>query len=229
MSGRGQHWAEIGESTSVGGILLLCAVHRWLGRWPFRLCVYPVVLVHWLLNGTARRATLQYLRRAHEHLGVPARRPGMWQSLHHFAMFAETMLDKILALGQRYPVDKVTMERQGVLARVKAGEGGLLVTAHLGCLELCQVMADQVPGFRLTALVHTAAASNLGQMLVKICAKDDIPLVNIVRSDAQVAILKAIGATHIVNSSADDFVEQLTAALVEHPDVELVLLLVHLQ
>ena len=50
MSGRGQHWAEIGESTSVGGILLLCAVHRWLGRWPFRVCVYPVVLVHWLLN-----------------------------------------------------------------------------------------------------------------------------------------------------------------------------------
>ena len=48
MSGRGQHWAEIGESTSVGGILLLCAVHRWLGRWPFRVCVYPVVLVHWL-------------------------------------------------------------------------------------------------------------------------------------------------------------------------------------
>src|SRR3546814_21018434 len=51
-----------------------------------------------------------------------------------------------------------------------------------------------------SAIVHTAAASNLGQMLVKICAKDGIPLVNIVRSAAQVAILKGLGAAHVVNS-----------------------------
>ncbi|SEH18574.1 hypothetical protein SAMN05428974_2809 [Sphingopyxis sp. YR583] len=65
------------------------------------------------------------------------------------------------------------------------------------------------------AIVHTAAASNLGQMLVKICAKDGIPLVNIVRSDAQVEILKNIGAQHIVNSSADDFQDRLVDAIVE--------------
>src|SRR3546814_20368198 len=64
-----------------------------------------------------------------------------------------------------------------------------------------------------SALVHTAAASNLGQMLVKICAKDDIPLVNIVRSEAQAELLKAIGATHVVNSSDEDFLDRLTAAL----------------
>lgn len=66
-----------------------------------------------------------------------------------------------------------------------------------------------------SAIVHTAAASNLGQMLVKICAKDGIPLVNIVRSDAQVEILKSIGAQHIVNSSADDFQDRLVDAIVE--------------
>src|SRR3546814_19029488 len=66
-----------------------------------------------------------------------------------------------------------------------------------------------------SAIVHTAAASNLGQMLVKICAKDGIPLVNIVRSDAQVDILKSIGAKYIVNSSADDFMERLIDAIAE--------------
>jgi NADPH:quinone reductase len=66
-----------------------------------------------------------------------------------------------------------------------------------------------------TAIAHTAAASNLGQMLVKICAKDGIPLVNIVRSEAQVALLKGIGATHIVNSAAENFLSDLTDALVE--------------
>jgi NADPH2:quinone reductase len=64
------------------------------------------------------------------------------------------------------------------------------------------------------AIVHTAAASNLGQMLNKICIKDGIDLVNIVRSPAQAAILKNLGATYVVDSSKATFLDDLTAALV---------------
>ena len=66
-----------------------------------------------------------------------------------------------------------------------------------------------------TGLVHTAAASNLGQMLVKICLKDGIPLVNIVRNDEQAAILRGLGATHVVDSSKPSFLEDLTQAIVD--------------
>ena len=66
-----------------------------------------------------------------------------------------------------------------------------------------------------SALVHTAAASNLGQMLVKICAKDGIPLVNVVRSPAQADLLRGIGAVHVADSSAPDFLDTLTAMMVE--------------
>jgi NADPH:quinone reductase-like Zn-dependent oxidoreductase len=65
------------------------------------------------------------------------------------------------------------------------------------------------------ALVHTAAASNLGQMLNKICLKDGIPLVNIVRSKEQADILHRIGAKHVVDSTAPTFIDDLTKALVE--------------
>jgi len=65
------------------------------------------------------------------------------------------------------------------------------------------------------ALVHTAAASNLGQMLNKICLKDGIPLVNIVRSTEQADILRKIGAKHVVDSSSPTFMDDLTGALVE--------------
>jgi NADPH:quinone reductase-like Zn-dependent oxidoreductase len=65
------------------------------------------------------------------------------------------------------------------------------------------------------ALVHTAAASNLGQMLNKICLKDGIPLVNIVRSTEQADILRKIGAKYVVDSSAPNFMDDLTAALTE--------------
>jgi NADPH:quinone reductase-like Zn-dependent oxidoreductase len=63
------------------------------------------------------------------------------------------------------------------------------------------------------AIIHTAAASNLGQMLVKICQEDDLPLVNIVRKAEHVDLLSGLGATHIVNSSDDDFFDQLRAAI----------------
>ena len=65
------------------------------------------------------------------------------------------------------------------------------------------------------ALVHTAAASNLGQMLNKICIKDGIGLVNIVRSKEQADILHKIGAKYVVNSTAPSFMDDLTNALVE--------------
>jgi NADPH2:quinone reductase len=66
-----------------------------------------------------------------------------------------------------------------------------------------------------TALVHTAAASNLGQMLHKVCMQENIGLVNIVRRPQHVDLLKALGARYICNSSAETFLEELTAALVE--------------
>ena len=66
-----------------------------------------------------------------------------------------------------------------------------------------------------SALVHTAAASNLGQMLVKICLADDIPLVNIVRKEEHVELLKNLGAKYICNTSDENFMKNLIDCLVE--------------
>lgn len=65
------------------------------------------------------------------------------------------------------------------------------------------------------ALVHTAAASNLGQMLNKICQKDGIDLVNIVRKPEQEALLRGIGAKYVCSTSSPTFLEDLTQALVD--------------
>ena len=63
------------------------------------------------------------------------------------------------------------------------------------------------------ALVHTAAASNLGQMLNRICLEDGIALVNVVRKPEQAALLRSQGATFVVDTSASDFAEALLAAI----------------
>jgi NADPH2:quinone reductase len=64
-----------------------------------------------------------------------------------------------------------------------------------------------------SALVHTAAASNLGQMLVKLCIKDGVPLVNIVRKPDQEELLKSLGAVHVCNSESPSFSTDLVEAL----------------
>ena len=66
-----------------------------------------------------------------------------------------------------------------------------------------------------SALAHTAAASNLGQMLQKICLADGVELVNIVRKPEQVGLLKGLGANHVCNSSEPDFMASLTDAFAQ--------------
>jgi NADPH:quinone reductase len=64
-----------------------------------------------------------------------------------------------------------------------------------------------------TALVHTAAASNLGQMLNKLCLEDEVPLVNIVRKPEQEDLLRSIGAVHVCNSGSPTFMKDLIEAI----------------
>src|ERR1700760_1182182 len=92
-----------------------------------------------------------------------------------------------------------------------AAEGASCFVNPLTALAMTEMMSRG--GHK--ALVHTAAASNLGQMLNKICIKDGIGLVNIVRSSEQAGILKQIGAKHIVDSTAPSFIDDLSAALIE--------------
>jgi NADPH:quinone reductase-like Zn-dependent oxidoreductase len=92
-----------------------------------------------------------------------------------------------------------------------AAEGASCFVNPLTALGMTETMRRE--GHK--ALVHTAAASNLGQMLNKICIKDGIPLVNIVRSKEQTDILHKIGAKYVVDSTAPTFMDDLTNALVE--------------
>jgi NADPH:quinone reductase-like Zn-dependent oxidoreductase len=90
-----------------------------------------------------------------------------------------------------------------------AADGASMFVNPLTALAMVETMRREGH----TALVHTAAASNLGQMLNKICIADGVPLVNIVRSAEQAKILSDIGATFIVDSRAEDFQAKLTDAV----------------
>jgi NADPH:quinone reductase len=90
-----------------------------------------------------------------------------------------------------------------------AEEGAALFINPLTALGFIETMRTE--GHR--AIVYAPAASNLGKMLIRICKADGIDLVNIVRSPEQVALLRDLGATHVVDSSAGSFRDDLTEAI----------------
>ncbi|WP_375426921.1 zinc-binding dehydrogenase [uncultured Sphingomonas sp.] len=92
-----------------------------------------------------------------------------------------------------------------------AADGASMFVNPLTALAMVETMRAEGH----TALIHTAAASNLGRMLNRICLADGVELVNIVRSAEQAAILREIGARHIVDSTAENFREALTDAVAE--------------
>jgi NADPH2:quinone reductase len=125
---------------------------------------------------------------------------------------AQALLGKVVATNngmfathRKLPVGAVRALPEGRTAE----EGASSFVNPMTALSFVETMRAE----KHTAIVHTAAASNLGQMLVKICAADGVPLVNIVRRPAQVTQLRELGAQYVVDSSAPTFAADLVEAI----------------
>ncbi len=128
---------------------------------------------------------------------------------------AQALVGKTVATlgGAMYAQFKVASADQCLVLHegTTAAEGASCFVNPLTVLGMVETM--RLEGH--TALAHTAAASNLGQMLQKVCTNEGIALVNIVRRPEHVDLLRGIGAEHVVDSSKASFREDLTAALAE--------------
>jgi len=128
---------------------------------------------------------------------------------------AQALLGKTVALlgGAMYAQYRTLSEDQCLVLPpgTKPAEGASCFVNPLTALGMTETMRRE--GHK--ALVHTAAASNLGQMLNRICIKDGIALVNIVRKPEQAQLLRDAGAKHVCNSASPNFMDELTQALVD--------------
>ncbi len=128
---------------------------------------------------------------------------------------AQALLGKLVAgIGGAMYAQYRTLKAADVLvlpAEATAADGASCFVNPLTALGMVETMRREGH----TGLVHTAAASNLGQMLNKICLMDGVPLVNIVRSREQTHLLTDIGATHVVDSTSESFLDDLTHALAD--------------
>ncbi|MEH6566677.1 MAG: hypothetical protein V7756_15215 [Halopseudomonas sp.] len=166
-----QHWAQMGERGTLLGMQLLVWINRHLGRWPFQLVLWPVMLWFFLGHGTARRASCAYWRRLQPALaGQPLRL--YWRSFRHFMSFGNTLMDKVQ--GWSVPIADQQLSGDGVahFARaLEAGAGGLVLVAHHGNLDVANAMAERHPQLDLLVLMHTRNAGKFNELLQRVTGR----------------------------------------------------------
>jgi predicted LPLAT superfamily acyltransferase len=157
---RRQHWAHIGERGTLTGLRFIGALDRIFPRRVGHLVLYPVTLYFFLTHPKARRASSQFLAAA----GQPAT---LGQSFRHFFSFSISILDKVAAwyAPERVPVRFSEEAHKQIVDALARGHGLLLLSAHLGNLELARAVSTLVPGVTINALVYTQNSRNLNAML----------------------------------------------------------------
>lgn len=164
-----RHWAQINEVTFVAGIRFLFLMYRLFGRALFRLFVYPPVVFYIATNPRALAASRGYLRRLYRAMGRSADQVGALVVFRHFTSFAECILDKVRIWSN--PSDAIHVEwhdRHVIADQIALGRGGLIVTSHLGNIELCRALSRQRRGLKLTVLVHTKHATAFNHLLAEL-------------------------------------------------------------
>ena len=157
---RQHHWAHIGERGTLTGLRFIGAMDRLFPRFVGHAVLYPVTAYFFLTHPQARRASRQFLAAA----GQPAT---FRQSFRHFFSFSISILDKVAAwyAPERVPVALSEERRKLFLDTLAEGRGLLLLSAHLGNLELARAIATLMPGVTINALVYSQNSQKLNAML----------------------------------------------------------------
>lgn len=166
-----RHWAQIGERGTLLGMQLLVWIQRNLGRWPFQLVLWPVMLWYFISHGTARRASCDYWRRLEPALAKQPLRL-YWRSFRHFMSFGNTLMDKVE--GWSKPVGDARLSGDGVTHFARAmqtGLGGVVLVAHHGNLDIANAMAERHPTLDLLVLMHTRNAGKFNQLLEQVTGR----------------------------------------------------------
>ncbi|WNN45989.1 glycosyltransferase [Winslowiella toletana] len=189
---RQQHWSGVSERKGLHGMRVMLAIYRRFGRRVFTLFLWPVIAVYWLTGRSQRQASQQWLAQ----IAGYARRqqvslPTPLGSYFHFLRFGEAMLDKIASWRGDLRWGKDIDFAPGAEAAIAdARQGGKLILAsHLGDIEACRAMAQQVSGLVINALVFTDNAPRFRQVQEEIAPLSGVNLIPVSEIGPETAIM----------------------------------------
>lgn len=182
-----KHWSDISELGFLTGMRILFWLYSNVGSWLFTLALQPVVLYYFLSNSGARVSSREFLRRAGS---AGASVSGSWREVYcHFFAFARSALDKLGVWADAGSFGNVNFQNRRVLLdQLATGQGGILLGAHLGNMEICRSLSRANKRLKLNILVHTQHADRFNQLLRELHLDCELELIEVSQLSPATAI-----------------------------------------
>ena len=176
------HWSRLAERGGINGLRLVAAACRLVGPRAAKLLLYPAVAYFFLTGPAARRASRDYFARlrrfAGDGAGTP--RPGWATSFRHMMTFAESGLHKLAAwMGRGDAIDVRFPERSRLEALLASGKGAMLLSAHLGNLEMSRALFASERRIAVNAVVYTDHAPAFQRVLMEASPQYAVNLIQV--------------------------------------------------
>ena len=179
---------ERGGQMAYWGMKLMLRAYAVGGRPLFALILYPVLAWFFIFGRLSRQASQQYLHKLAQFAPQLHLRATYWLSWRHFLSFADTILDKFHAWSNDIDHAQVhCLGREMMLKRLTQGQGGIMLTAHLGNTEAMQALSKANENLRLNVLVHTQHAEQFNRILAARAQTRSIRLIQVEDINAALA------------------------------------------
>jgi predicted LPLAT superfamily acyltransferase len=191
-------WKHRRERGSVFMLRLMTWISLRLGRPAGRLILYLITAYFFLLAGSARRASRQYLRRA---LG---REPGYRDVLRHLFSFASTIHDRIYLINDRFDLFEIAVSGEEAVSAILAqGQGAFLMGGHLGSFEALRAVGRRQPGLRVAMVMYEDNARKINAALAAINPSAQTDIIGLGQIDSMLRVRERLDAGIIVGMLAD--------------------------
>jgi predicted LPLAT superfamily acyltransferase len=183
------HWSEIDERGMYFGVRFLGWIYRVAGRRVCLAIMLPVITYFYLTGSIARRASCDFLTRAHQN-GAPVT-PTRWNSFSHFLRFGESALDKIAAWCGELKIDDLELpdDADNLFAYMPRDQAAVLLVSHFGNMELVRAIASRDRDFRVNVLLHQKNAARFGRVLQKLAPESQVDLIEVTDIGPDTAIM----------------------------------------
>jgi predicted LPLAT superfamily acyltransferase len=198
MSTPDTHWTHTPERSNMQMLRIMTWISLRLGRRAGRVVLHGVVGYFLLFSISNRHASRAYLNRA---LG----RPASWLDMYrHFYSFASTIHDRIYLVNQQFDLFDIEVHGQELLHdAIDAGAGVFLMGAHFGSFEVIRAIGRQVPGLRVSMVMHEDNAAKINAMLAAINPAAVTDIIGLGHIDAMLKVRERLDEGAVVGMLAD--------------------------
>lgn len=180
MNNQKIHWAKVQEVSFITGMKLMLSIYMLLGRRIFSIILSIVVLFYYIVSPLARKSSRDYLERLASYGRNPQESNSALNVLRHFHSFGQSILDKLAVWADTEILGNVYFPNRNLLmSQVATGTGGVLLSGHIGNMEICRSLSRNNPQMRLKILVHTKHATKFNAFLAEVDVPSELELIEV--------------------------------------------------